>query len=411
MKKQIITLAGFIVLLLSGKLFVSSTMSSPDDYGRLFEHRYHIFALELPYDVSFAGETVPLTDEAIRQRFDRELNINTYWQTQTSLLIRRAFRFFPVIRPILRKNGVPDDFKYLPLIESGFHDMVSPAGAEGPWQFLPRTARMYGLTVDNAIDERYDLAKSTEAACRYFKQAYKRLGNWTLVAAAYNMGISGVATAAQRQSATNYYDMALNIQTSRYVFRLVAIKEIMEHPRRYGFHFVRRSLYAPIPTLKVKVSAATNLVRFARSYGITFQTLKELNPWVKNHELSDNQGKTYYLYIPKDRKARPDTTREPQFIEDSLLANAVVTDPVFFPDTFHAEKNAGSENTVIGEAGEHVVAKGESLDRIARHYKVTVNEIMEWNKLRSDKLKPGQKLIIDPEKIGKGKNQEKGKDD
>jgi hypothetical protein len=324
MKKQIFAIIGS--MLLSNKVFISSSMSSPDNYSSLLKY-YQELEPEFMSHVKFAGEMVPLNDSNVMKRFNREMHINTYWPRQTLLLIRRAIQYFPVIRPILKKHGIPDDFKYLPLIESGFRDMVSPAGAEGPWQFLARTGRAYGLTINREVDERYDLTKATEAACKYFKDSYRRLGNWTLVAASYNMGISGVANAANRQNADSYYDLDLNVQTSRYVFRLIAIKEIMERPREYGFKYPNKPVYVASPTIRIRVDTSVpNLVHFAKAHGVTYKTLRAMNPWIKSLSLTGKNSKTYYLYIPKvKRNISTDTTGVPSFETAKMLKNSEIS--------------------------------------------------------------------------------------
>jgi hypothetical protein len=239
MKKHLISVFSLFGLILLGKLFISSTPNdnSREAYQKLFESQYSVFALNLPDEVEFCGERVPLEDSEVKERFDRELHVNAYWHSQTLLLIKRANRYFPIIRPILKKYGVPDDFKYLPLVESGFQDMVSPAGAEGPWQFIASTGRQYGLEINEYVDERYQLAKATESACKYLNEAHRKLGNWTLVAASYNMGLYGLKDKLSKQQENSYYNLALNTETSRYVFRLLAIKEIMKNPRKSGFQY------------------------------------------------------------------------------------------------------------------------------------------------------------------------------
>ncbi len=304
MKKHFISVFTLFGLILLGKLFIGSTINTenPQAYQKIFEDQYNVFALNLPDDIEFCGERVPLEDREVKERFDRELHVNAYWHSQTLLLMKRANRYFPTIRPILKQHGIPDDFKYLPLIESGFQDMVSPAGAEGPWQFLAATGRQYGLEINEYVDERYQLAKATEAACKYLNESYKRFGNWTLVAASYNMGSAGLSRNMSNQQENSYYNLALNNETARYVFRLLAIKEIMKNPQKYGFQYRKYHLYQQVPTYKLKVdSSITNLVSFAKSQGINYKTLKEHNPWVKGSKFVNTSGKTYVFHIPKKK--------------------------------------------------------------------------------------------------------------
>ena len=204
------------------------------------------------------------------------------------------------MEPILKKNGVPDDFKYLCLIESGLMNVVSPAGATGFWQILKTTGQEYGLEINSNVDERYDVAKSTEAACKYLKEAHDKYGNWTLAAASYNMGINGVERQLERQKVNNYYDLLLNAETSRYVFRIIAAKEILEHPTKYGFHFRLKDLYLPPETYTVKVDTAiSDLALFAEQHGVNYKILKIFNPWLRETHLNNKSRKLYTIEFPK----------------------------------------------------------------------------------------------------------------
>jgi membrane-bound lytic murein transglycosylase D len=257
-------------------------------------------ALELPKSISFAGEVVPLYDVDVRERLDRELLVNTYWQSNMLLNFKRGHRYFPIIEPILKKNGVPDDFKYLALIESGLTNVVSPAGATGFWQIMKATAQQYGLEVSKEVDERYHLQKSTEAACAYLLEAKAKFGSWTAAAASYNMGMGGLNKQMNRQKSNDYYDLLLNSETSRYVFRIIAIKEIYENPGRYGFHFSPADLYHPVPVRNVNVSLPIeDLAEFARASGISYKALKIHNPWLRENFLKTGLKNSYILEIPE----------------------------------------------------------------------------------------------------------------
>ncbi len=293
----------FLVVLLVVKLFQFSTsieMEKHDDsHQKEFTSNYRIFALNLPDELDFANEEVPMQSLDVREKLDRELLINTYWQSQTLLFHKRANRYFPIIEPILAKNGVPDDFKYLALIESGLQNVVSPAGATGFWQFMKNTAIEYGLEVNGEVDERYHLEKSTEAACKYLKTAYKKYGSWTMAAASYNMGMNGLDRQMKRQKVQNYYDMLLIEETARYVFRIVAIKEIMTKPRDYGFFFRDKDLYPPLKTRTVALNEPVNdFADFAFEHGVNYKILKILNPWLRDAFLRNPGRKTYYIQLP-----------------------------------------------------------------------------------------------------------------
>jgi hypothetical protein len=256
-------------------------------------------AMYFPAEVDFAGEKAPLQISDVRERLDRELLINANLDATTALIIKRANRVFPIIEPILAKYGVPDDFKYLAVIESGLVNAVSSAGARGVWQFMPETAKEKGMEVNDIVDERYHLEKSTEAACRYLLSAKEKFGSWTLAAASYNGGMNGITKRIDEQKVTNYYDLALTEETSRYVFRILALKEIMRQPAKYGFNIYSSDLYTQIPTKKVAVdSSITDLTGFAIAQGINYKILKIHNPWLRDKKLVNPTKKRYEIEIP-----------------------------------------------------------------------------------------------------------------
>ncbi|AWA31542.1 murein transglycosylase [Flavobacterium magnum] len=256
-------------------------------------------AMYFPESVDFAGENTPLNISDVKERFERELLVNANLDATTLLIIKRANRAFPVIEPILRQYNVPDDFKYLAVIESGLVNAVSPAGARGVWQFMPQTAKEYNMEVNDIVDERYHLEKSTEAACRYLVNAKARFGSWTLAAASYNGGVSGVNKQIEIQKVKNYYDLLLNDETSRYVFRILALKEIMKNPQLYGFNISPTDLYANIPTRKIEVDTTINdLASFALDQGINYKILKIHNPWLRDRKLLNASRKKYTIEIP-----------------------------------------------------------------------------------------------------------------
>jgi hypothetical protein len=255
----------------------------------------------LPTEIDFAGEAAPLTIVDVRERLDREMIINTNLHSSTTLIFKRASRAFPVIEPILKKYGVPDDFKYLAVIESGLVNAVSPAGARGVWQFMPETAKEKGMEVNDFVDERYHLEKSTEAACRYLLEAKNKFGNWTLAAASYNGGMFGINRQLESQQVTDYYDVLLTEETSRYVFRILALKEIMQNPAKYGFDIPKDQLYYPIEIKKIEIDTPiANLSSFAKEMGINYKILKLHNPWLRDKKLDNKSNKKYILEIPTE---------------------------------------------------------------------------------------------------------------
>ena len=255
--------------------------------------------VSLPSAIDFTGEKTPLHVADVRERFDREMIINTNLHSTTTLILKRANRTFPIIEPILKKYDIPDDFKYLAVIESGLANVVSPSGARGVWQFMPETAKEKGMEVNDFVDERYHLEKSTEAACKYLIEAKNKFGSWTLAAAAYNGGMGGINKQITNQQVNDYYDLLLTEETSRYVFRILALKEIMKNPVKYGFDLPKESLYHPIEVKKITVdSTITDLASFAKTQGINYKILKIHNPWLRDKSLTNKIKKEYVLEIP-----------------------------------------------------------------------------------------------------------------
>ena len=300
--KNILAIIGLICL--SG-LFIFAVQKAPSDDNLESKTKlindYNVYAISVPEHLDFADEVVPLSDPDVYERMDRELLVNTYWQSNGLLMFKRAEKYFPVIEPILKKYGVPDDFKYLAVIESGLINVVSPAGARGVWQIMPATAKENGLEVNENVDERYNLEKSTEVACKYILKSKESLGSWTLAAAAYNAGNSGVSKRLEEQQVSNYYDLLLGEETGRYIFRIVALKEILNHPQKYGFNFTKEDLYKDIPTYTVAVdTAVTDFTAFAKSFGINYKILKIHNPWLREPKLNNKSRKVYSIEIPKE---------------------------------------------------------------------------------------------------------------
>jgi hypothetical protein len=263
------------------------------------EQYYKIVSLHLPDTLTFAGEEVPLELFYVREALDRELSVNTYWHSSTLTLIKRSHRWFPMIDSILKNNGIPLDFRYLAVIESGLSNVISPAKAVGFWQFLKGTAKEYDLEVSKDVDERYNRLKSTQAACAYFQDSYEEFGNWALVAAAYNAGKNGISRRMEKQKASSYYDMLLSDETSRYLYRILAMKLIFESPESYGFYLDESEVYLPIPTHSVVVDTKVeSWADFAKEYGLSYKLLKYFNPWLRQTNLRNRKNKTYLIQIP-----------------------------------------------------------------------------------------------------------------
>lgn len=256
---------------------------------------------DIPMSVTFAGETVSFDRLDMAERLDRELTGVIYGQTTTELCFKRANRYFPVLSKILKEQGVPLDFLYLAVTESSMdYNAYSSAKAAGMWQLLAGTGRDYGLEVGDEVDERYDPEKSTVAACKYLKAAYKRYGHWPTVAASYNAGMQKLSNELSKQQVNNSFDLYLVQETSRYVFRIIAYKLLMESPKRYGYRFSRKQLYQPVSYTTVDVSGSvSSWVDWAKAKGITYAQLREANPWIRSTKLTNASGKIYKVRIPK----------------------------------------------------------------------------------------------------------------
>jgi membrane-bound lytic murein transglycosylase D len=279
--------------------FEQPNQTSIITYGEPSSFKVH--ALHVPSQVNFAGELMQLDEDDLMERMDKELLVNTYWQSNTLLMMKRANKFFPQIERILKEEEVPDDFKYLALIESGLENLRSPAGAKGFWQILRTTGREYGLEVNSNVDERYNIELSTRMACAYLKKAKERLGSWTLAAASYNRGIDGINRILKKQQADNYYDLLLGTETKRYMFRILAVKEIMQAPERYGFFVEDAQLYSPLEYRTVAVDTAiTNIARFSKQMGVNYKTMKIYNPWLLQNHLNNKSRKLYHIALPTE---------------------------------------------------------------------------------------------------------------
>lgn len=293
-------LAIFILLPLEFFLFSTKKFNDDELYHKSFLANNKVYGIIIPKELSFADERVPLYDFTVMESMERELLVNTYFHSQTILIHKRANRWLPVISQILKKNNIPDDFKYVAVVESNLTNGISPKGATGFWQFIESAGRQYGLEINDEVDERYHVEKSTEAACRYFKEAYRIFGNWTLVAASYNMGLEGLKRQIEKQKTTSYYDLSLNEETARYVFRILAVKEIISNPQNYGYQLRKKDFYPPIVTQKIKIdSSIADFSEFIAKQNVNYKIFKYFNPWLRKNSLTNKDKKTYYIELPK----------------------------------------------------------------------------------------------------------------
>lgn len=363
-KKQLIIL--FIVI-----VGVSAFLKLRKENENNFNYRgisyYQVYSEDKPDSIGFCGEVIPLADDEVRERFEKELYQLTYYRHNTRILLKRAQKWFPKIEPILRQHDVPEDFKYMAIVESALSNVVSNRGAAGFWQLMPVTAQNMGLVVNEEIDERFDPIKATHAACRYIKYAEKRFDSWTNVAASYNMGITGVKRQMRVQKINTYYNLRLNKETGRYVYKIIALKHVMENAEKYGFPEYSGGS-APQTTQSIRIdSTIQNLENFAQKYGITLQELKQHNPWLKGQSLTDEE-KIYSLELPLSAR---------QSVEVKETNDATVI----------TIKNKRKHLV-------HTVLKGESLASLASAYDISADSIRRWNNLDEKKLIKGQKIKL-----------------
>lgn len=319
MKKLSIIAIILASVAIAGEAFIFATHRdrSEEVHQQAIRANYRIYAPSIPDSLNLCGERVPLNIYYVREGLDRELVSNMYYQSNTLFNIKRAVRYFPTIERILKEERVPEDMKYLCVIESGLQCVTSPAGAQGWWQFMKATGQKYGLEVNDDVDMRNHLEQSTRAACRYLKDLRQQFGSWTAAAAAYNCGENGLARRFTNQKQNSYYDLYLNRETSRYVYRILAIKLIMQHPQDYGYYVRRCDTYPEVPFTEVELSGQNvDIVQFAIDNGTSYKMLRTLNPWIATDTFKNKSGKTYKVQIPTKKgteyrtitKGKHDTT-------------------------------------------------------------------------------------------------------
>jgi membrane-bound lytic murein transglycosylase D len=333
LKKIVFIVISLLVLVITLKVFVFSDKMQEDKksdeaYFNASQRFYKIFNVRIPEKLDFAGEAVPLDKFYVREGLERELLVNTFWHSNSILMFKRSARYFPIIDSVLKANQVPADFKYLAMIESALENIVSPAGASGIWQFMKGTGTENGLTINTEIDERYDLMKSSVAACKYLKAAKAKYNSWTLAAASYNMGTDGITDVMAKQKANNFYDLYLNKETQRYIYRILAMKIIYQSPVLYGFYLRNLDLYPEIPTYTVAVdSAVADWADFAIKNKSNYRILKELNPWILKYTFTNKENKTYSVKFPK-----------PGFENYTSLFSTIKTEDHLFNDTIKTDQ-------------------------------------------------------------------------
>lgn len=294
-----VVICGLFIQAIQSPEVASQTTETATKVEQQSSQTLRVEALDIPNVMTFAGERVPLQDTDVRERLDREIHVNTYWHSNMLLMIKKANRFFSEIEPLLKKYNLPDDFKYLAVAESGLDNVTSHAGASGFWQFMKATGKEYGLEINNYVDERYNLELATKVAAQYLMNSKELFGSWTNAAAAYNAGNAGITKQMKRQDATDYYSLLLNSETGRYVFRILAFKEILSNPEKYGFYVDQQDLYQAIPTKTIIINTPVeDFAKFAKQQGINYKILKIHNPWLRDTYLKNASGKAYSIKIP-----------------------------------------------------------------------------------------------------------------
>ena len=294
-----VVISGLFIQAIQSPEVASQTTETATKVEQQSSQTLRVEALDIPNVMTFAGERVPLQDTDVRERLDREIHVNTYWHSNMLLMIKKANRFFSEIEPLLKKYNLPDDFKYLAVAESGLDNVTSHAGASGFWQFMKATGKEYGLEINNYVDERFNLELATKVAAQYLMNSKELFGSWTNAAAAYNAGNAGITKQMKRQDATDYYSLLLNSETGRYVFRILAFKEILSNPEKYGFYVDQQDLYQVIPTKTIIIDTPVeDFAKFAKQQGINYKILKIHNPWLRDTYLKNASGKAYSIKIP-----------------------------------------------------------------------------------------------------------------
>lgn len=305
MDKRKTTYLCIVLGIISVVIFTAAATTNTTDGQQSESQENNTFVVSrqiyIPKEVYLFGERVPLEKYDVYESLERELLVNTFYQSQTTQILKYKHRFFPTIDSVLKANNIPLDFRYLAVAESNLRVNISPKGAAGFWQIIESTAKLYKLQVNEEVDQRYDLEKATEVACKYFKNAHKRFGNWTMAAASYNLGIGGLAKQADFQGITSFYELYTNSETSRYVFRILAFKLILENPEQYGYIDIK-----PYKAVKQKIvtvdTSIANLAEFARSQGSNYKMLKTLNPWLRDKKLTNTDSIPYKIILVEEKE-------------------------------------------------------------------------------------------------------------
>ncbi len=374
----------FVVICLLQFAFIYFKKISDDNYPSYRDNNFSVFGLNIPRNLSFCEEKIPTNDYALKDNLEKEFFMNKEWKSNAGYLFSKAQKWFPYIEPILKKEGVPDDFKYVAVIESHLSNAISPMGAAGFWQLVPSTATHYGLVVNENVDERLDVEKSTRVACKLIKYAYSIFKNWTLTAAAYNLGVGGLQNALAKQNTNSYYDLLLNRETGSFIYRILAYKTLFSNPENLGLKKKTLNYYSKVPVKIITVdSSITDLNHFAKTVNCNIALLKLFNPWLLGDKLNNPDKHIFEFKIPKK------TNADYSYYYADLMKR-VKTDSNITQLAINDSLLVGEENVI-----NHVINEKESLKDIAEFYEINEADLKEWNQIvDSIGIKPGQMLII-----------------
>jgi len=375
---SVISIILFLIVFLVLYFFITLLFKKPQINDQTYvNNNFNVFGLNIPQNLTFCDEQIPVDNFEIRNNLEKEFFTNEYWKNNSAILFNKIAKWFPYIEPILKAEGVPDDIKFIAVIESHLSNKVSSAGASGFWQLVPSTARNYGLIVNSQVDERLDVEKATHAACKLFKDAHARFNNWTLAAAAYNLGIGGIERALKAQNTDNYYDLLLNKQTGEFIYRLLAYKTLLSSPVHFG---IKKTKIKYLPKIPIKVyvvdSSITNITFLAKKIKCSKAQIKLLNPWLTGNELDNPEKHKFSFRIPKNLNKDYSSYYLDLISEDGYLDIETNVEPdLFIKDT-----------TSIIESKQilfHIVKPNETLTQIAEQYLVDENDVLKWNNLSS----------------------------
>ncbi len=374
----------FMAVCLLQFTFIYFKKASEGNYPSYRDNNFSVFGLNIPRNLSFCEEKIPTNDYALKDNLEKEFFMNKEWKSNAGYLFSKAQKWFPYIEPILKKEGVPDDFKYVAVIESHLSNAISSMGAAGFWQLVPSTARHYGLIVNDNVDERLDIERSTRVACKLIKYAFSIFKNWTLTAAAYNLGVGGLQNALAKQNTNNYYDLLLNRETGSFIYRILAYKTLFSNPENLGLKNKKLNYYSKVPVKIVKVdSSITNLNHFAKTINSNAALLRLFNPWLLDDHLNNPDRHVFEFKVPKK------TNADYSFYYNDLMKSTII-DSNSVVLALNDSLKVTNENVI-----NHFAKENEKLKDIAEFYEVSEMELREWNRINeTTEVVSGQKLII-----------------